>query len=251
MKPTLILILFSLFLSHNLFALNLKKSDFSFALGVQGSAILHKRGITTYNGYQVTPIYSLNLFSKNLLLAGSSLYFKKVLSEKSHIWFRLNGSATPDRPLYYTTTSEEDSILREDTSEFDIIYQYNLKRSSYFRFVFSKDLVAHGGNYMELKTRYNIIDISSRGLVEIGVYGAIGFGDSNHNEYLYGTGANRNGLNNIEYGLSITSTKAIDNLWPTLKLTKFEVLGDENRSAAYVEDKAGFNIEALIAFKVW
>lgn len=251
MKNKKIILVLTILFSSKLLAINFDKENFSLALGAQGSSLLYKRGIVTYSGYQIIPIYSLNLFNENLLLAGSGLYYKLQASEKSHFWFRLNGNSTPDRPLYSTVDNQDERVERKETSEFDIFYQYEFERSSYLRFNYSKDLKAHKGNYYEFKFRYNIVDISNKGLFEIGTFVSLGYGDQRHNEYFYGNGASKSSLNNAEYGISVTSSKAIDNFWPTLKLTRFEILGDENQNASFVREKSSFTVEALVAFKVW
>lgn len=227
------------------------KKDFSVAIGAQGNSLLYKRGIITHKGYQVFPIYAVSLFNPNLLLAGSALYYKLNLGEKFSVRTRLNFDATNDEPLYYTNEDEEDRVRRDKTNELDFFLQYDFTHSSYIRFQSSKDLVAHKGSYYELKIRYDLLDQGEKRLVQPGLFISAGYGDKDHNTYLYGIGANKDSVNNIEYGFSITSPRAIDNFWPTLKITKFEILGDENRSGSFVQEREGFSVEALMAFKAW
>ena len=49
----------------------------------------------------------------------------------------------------------------------------------------------------------------------------------------------------------MTSPDVIDYFWPTLKVSSFEILGEQNRSASFVTDKKGFQVELLFAFKLF
>lgn len=244
MKKIILLLL----VSNSLYAFS--KKDLSLALGAQTSSLTYKRGIITHKGYQIIPIYALSLFHKNIFAAGSALYYQVKLNEKIKLTSRLNFNSTNDRPLFYSNEDEEDRIRRDRTSEFDTFIQYDFTDASFIRLDYSKDLVAHKGNYAAIKFRYDLINSKNRMLFEPGFFISTGMGDQNHNEYLYGLGAS-SGKNNIEYGFSITSSKAIDNLWPTLKVTQFEILGQGNKNASYVQETKGFSIEALFAMKVW
>lgn len=242
---TLILLLV---VSSSLFAFS--KKDLSLALGAQASSLTYKRGIITHKGYQVVPIFALNLFSEDLFIAGSGLYYKMNLTKNLNFMTRLNLNSTNDRPLFYSNEDEVDRVRREKTNELDFFVQYDFSFASYIRLDYSKDLTAHKGQYVALKLRYDLINSKSKELIEPGIFVSAGHGDKEHNDYLYGEGA-KSGMNNVEYGVSITSTKAIANFWPTLKITEFQILGDENKKASFVQETKGFSIEALFAMKVW
>ncbi|MCB0356875.1 MAG: hypothetical protein KDD40_07705 [Bdellovibrionales bacterium] len=241
--------------SFSLQATAFSKKDFQFAVGGQYQSILQKRGIVTYKGYQVLPIYSIQLWNPNLLVAGSSLYYTHILVNPKHRFrLRLNLDSTLDRPLYYTSEKENERIRREETSEFDIFYEWRRSNDDHIRLQFSQDLVAHNGFYTELyfhKKLFNLLMAkNNKALLQPGVFAALGGGNKNHNEYLYGVGASHYSLTNLQYGFAVTSPSAIDVFWPTFKITRFELLGEENRRASYVREREGWQVELLFAFRV-
>ncbi len=231
-----------------------EKRHFGIAAGLQASSLLYKRGIITYKGYQVFPIYSVQLFNPNLLIAGSAIYLKTpLIGENFFIRTRLNFGATPDKPLYETDEDEDERVERDTTNELDIYVEKHYANGSFLRGQISKDLKAHNGYYYEMFARVSLINfdkVSEPALLNVGLFASAGYGDEKHNEYLYGIGANKSGLNNLEYGLSITSPRAIDSFWPTLKISTFQILGD-NKEGSFVRETTGTSIEALFAFKVW
>jgi hypothetical protein len=232
------------------------KKDFSLALGVQANSLLYKRGIVTYGGHQVSPLLSVTLFNPNFLFAGSALYYKYHLNQENFILrSRLNINATPDQPLYYTNEQEGKRVKRDSTSELDLYLEYKDEKNIYLRLQSSTDLVASHGQYFESFIHLPLFNFSSGpnkdSLLLLGLFTALGYGDLNHNEYLYGEEAQGWSINNVEYGLSLRSPKVIDMFWPTFKITRFEILGNKNRNASYVDEKEGWSIEALVAFKAW
>lgn len=231
-----------------------KKSNLQVAAGAQFNSLLYKRGIITYQGHQAIPIYAISLFNPNLLLAGSALYFKHNLTNNLNIRTRLHFDSSQDRPLYYTSERMDSRIRREITNELDFFLEYNFDQGHYLRYELSKDIKTHHGVYHEIRGRLALADFfkgtNQHPLIQPGFFTAIGHANKEHNLYFYGPGA-KSGLNNIEYGLYITSPKVIDVFWPTLKLTRFEILGEENRRAGHVQQKAGYSLQVLMAFRVW
>ena len=231
------------------------KKDLNIALGAQASSLLYKRGIITYGGHQITPILSVTLFNPNLLLAGSALYYKHALSEKFFLRTRINTNSTLDRPLYYTDEREGERVQRDKTSELDFYFEYINDNTTYMRLQSSTDLVANNGQYFELYSHLPVFNFSTglnkESLFLLGAYASIGYGDLKHNEYLYGDGASGWSLNNYEVGLTVRIPKVIDIFWPTFKLSRFEILGQGNRNASFVEEKHGWAVELLAAFRVY
>lgn len=248
------IVLFSLCLSLSSHAAVFEKRHFGAAVGAQASSLLYKRGIITYKGYQVFPIYSVQLFNPNLLIAGSAIYLKTQLGDENFfLRTRVNFGATPDRPLYETDEDEDERVERDQTNELDIYLEKHFENGSFARGQISKDLKAHNGYYYEMFARVSLVNMnkaSDPALINIGLFASAGYGDEKHNEYLYGAGADKASLNNFEYGLSITSPKVIDSFWPTLKISTFQILGD-NKEGSFVRETTGTSIEALFAFKVW
>ncbi len=234
----------------------LKWDEFHVALGGQAESQIYKRGIITYGGSQALPIYAITLFNPDLILAGSALYYKRQFFNKNlFIRTRLNFDSTNDSPLYLTSEKKDDRIRRESTAEFDLFLEYLFPNESFLRLNVSQDLIAHKGHYLELRGRLALFDWlknpGEKALIQPGLFFAAGYGDSKHNEYFYGAGANTSSFNNIEYGLSVTSPKVIDLFWPTFTISRFNLLGENNKNGSYVQEKNGWAVQALFAFKVW
>lgn len=246
----LLIILFPLTLKANFF----KNDHLSGALGFQGNSILHKRGIITYDGHQLFPIYSINLFNPNLLIAGSAIYYRHQFLENFFIRSRFNFDSTGDDPLYETEEKENERVRRETTSEFDLYFEYVTQNQSFLRFQISQDLSAHNGQYFELRGRFALFDFLKRDkelpLIQPALFSSIGSGTREHNQYFYGNSAS-SGINNFEFGLSIGSPQVIDVFWPTFKVTYFQISGQRNRNAEFVQEKDGVAIEMLMAFKIF
>lgn len=224
------------------------KKEFELAVGATSTSINHKRGIITYGGYQVLPLLSVKLFNPDLLFAGSSLYYKLRLgSEKFLLRSRLTFNSTKDTPLTYTTEDEDERVRRDKTSELSLFLEYNFEDGHYILFESTKDLVAHSGEYFELKSRIALLDLK----LQPGIFFAIGYGDSRHNLYLYGENAAGSGVNNIEYGIDITSPRAIENFWPVFKITRFELVGEDNKKASFVDETSGYAAQLLMAFRIY
>lgn len=247
-------------MSATLFASNLmaevffKKEELHFAIGINYSSLSQKRGIITNKGYLAAPLYSINLFNPDLVLAGSSLYFKQQIRETQALRVRLQSNATGDQPLYYSTEKEEERVRREKTSELSFYYELSSKENSHLRIQFTKDLKAHKGTYIELFTHLALVDMyvskDSKRLAQLGVFASIGGGDEKHNQYLYGGSFNSFQKTNYQIGIAVLSPDVIDQFWPSLKITKFGLLGDA-KNGTYVNEAEGVNIELILAKKLF
>lgn len=253
-NPILSFLSFFLFFTSNLMAQDFfNTEDFHFALGANYTSLSQKRGIITNKGYLVLPLYSINLFNPDLVLAGSSLYFKQKLSDSQALRFRFQSNATGDHPLYYTTEKEEERIRREKTSELSFYYEISSEENSHLRIQYSKDLKAHKGAYVELYTHLSLFDLytkNSKRLAQLGIFASIGGGDKKHNQYLYGGNFDSFQESNYQIGIAILSPDVIDQFWPTLKITKFGLLG-EAKSGSYVDETDGISLEILLAKKLF
>ncbi|MEZ4872056.1 MAG: hypothetical protein R2827_07395 [Bdellovibrionales bacterium] len=120
----------------------------------------------------------------------------------------------------------------------------------------SQDLTAHGGTYFELYSKVALGQFykdekTGKAKVQPGFFFAFGGANEPHNRYLYGDGAASGGVTNIRYGLSIASPAKSDVFWPVIRITRFELLGDENKSAALVRETSGWHAEATMVWKVF
>lgn len=226
-------------------------------IGVGGMAysVLYKRGIVTYGGSQFLPLYFVERKDLGLLLAGTSLYYSTYFSEQFLFRGRINFNSTPDDPFLVTQEEREARVVRERTSEFDLTIEYQIPGESFVRILLSQDLKAHLGHYFEVRARWGIVDLyraaGERPLANLGVFSALGYGDHQHNAYLYGPGAGHSSVNNIEYGVSVTSPKVIDAFWPTFRVSRFELVGNDNLKGGYVQEASGWAVEALAAFALF
>lgn len=227
-------------------------NNWKVALGGIATTQNVKRGMITYKGHQVVPIYSVEKEGLPFLLAGTSFYYRREVSENIILRSRIRFNATGDRPSYFTETDESETIKRDHSTEWDI-YLEHLTQDHYYRLEVSRDLTSHESHYYELHLRqavYNYKRPGMKAVIQPSIFASVGYADRAHNQYLYGNSA-VSGLNNYEVGLIIASPNVIDPFFPTLKLSYFEILGDENRSAGYVEDKSGISFELLLAFRVY
>ncbi len=231
------------------------REDFKVVAGVQSQSLLTKRGIITYEGFQATPIVAVQLFHPDWLATASALYFSHNLSEHWILRGVLNGNATTDRPLFITSEGEADRVRRPKTTELDVYVEYRLENQSFVRWQYSQDLQAHKGYHTELVGRLSLFDWKPRKTgnlsIQPGLFASLGLGNSAHNQYLYGQGANPTGLNFVEYGVWTASPESIDVFWPTLKVSHFQILGNGNANASYVQEQAGWQASLLVAFKVF
>lgn len=250
-----LLLLAALFVSPFAQAEMFSMDHFEVAVGAKVQSLLHKRGIITYEGFQATPVISVQLFHPDLLLLGDQLYYQRALGDKWTFRTRFDFDAAGDEPLYETSEKEEDRIRREQTSELDLFIEYAVYGDSFLRLQMSQDLKEHKGLYFELRGRVALYDIlrapGEKALLQAGAFAAIGHGNKDHNQYMYGLGADKTGFNNFEWGVSLTSQKVIDVFWPTLKITRFHLLGEENKTASFVQERDGWAVELLAAFQVW
>lgn len=230
------------------------KDKFPAAVGVQAKGLLYKRGMTTYEGVQIGPIFSMQLYFEDLLLAGSAIYYKYKVSKNFVLRTRLNFNATDDEANFPEEIDSNRNGKRRNTTELDLYVERYFHDDSFLRFQISKDLVAHHGLYSELFGRLSVLEVlkhkNGYSLLNLGLFALIGHGEKSHNVYLYGDGAASASFNNFEYGISITSPAVIDSFWPTLKVSQFQILGD-NLAGSYVDEGKGISVELLAAFKVW
>lgn len=226
------------------------------AIGAEYFSNMSKRGIITYGGQQLIPIYSLDLGSPDLQLVGSAITFRTPLKDENWLFrSRLYFDSTLDQPLYFTEEEKkEDRVRREITHELDLFLEYRFQQRGELTLMISQDLSAHSGTYGEISGRLvlgNFLPKNNSSLLQPALFATLGGGTQNHNSYLYGEGASGLSLTNYSVGLSISSPAVIDIFYPVVKITYFKVLGDENRSASHVKERSGWQALALFAFRVF
>lgn len=234
-----------------------QKKDFAVALGAEYISLLERRGMIVYEGYQLFPIYSVDLFNPDFQLVGSTLNYR-WRSEDRRLTFRsrLNLDSTNDSPLYETSEKEKDRIRRSTTSEIEGHVEWYAFQQLELSGNIGQDIGAHGGTHAEITTRVIVGNFwrkeNGGAMIQPAFFGTLGGATESHNRYLYGTGA-EGGLSHYAYGFSISSPAVIDTFYPVLKITRFGLLGDSNRSASLVrsDEKEGWQALVLAAFRVW
>ena len=194
-----------------LFSLTSSASEWKVALGGIATTQNVKRGMITYKGYQVVPIYSVEKEGSPFMLAGTSFYYRKEVKENIFLRSRIRFNATGDRPSYFTETDEDETIKRDRSTEWDIFLEH-LTKDHYYRLEVSRDLTSHRSNYYELHLRqaiYNYERPGMKAVIQPSIFASVGYGDRDHNQYLYGSSA-VSGLNNYELGVIIASPNVID-----------------------------------------
>lgn len=227
-------------------------NEWKVAVGALSKSLNTKRGMITYQGHQISPIFSIEKEGLPLMIAGSSLYYRQKIEGDFFVRSRLHFNATGDHPAYFTETPESETLQREQTNEWNVYLEHQ-NNEHYIRFELSRDLNAHESNYFEVHSRFALFDYKKPGMkavIQPSIYAAIGNGDEEHNQYLYGQSA-QSGVNHYELGFVIASPNVIDPFFPTLKLNYFEILGDDNREAEFVEHKQGISFEFLFAFRIF
>jgi hypothetical protein len=224
---------------------------FKFALGAEYLSNLQKRGATLYDSYQVIPIYSAEIFSKNLVAVGTSLNFKHQLSNRMLYRAILNLNATGDEPLYETGEEFDKQIARDKTTEVDQRFEYGLPMYGEVYLHYSKDVAAHWGSYTELGLRAVLVTIETQKLNwQASLTATVGGGNKFHNRYLYGANA-RYGSTNYSLGVSLAAPPAIDHYFPVVEVKHYKLAGAAKNGVLVADKQEGVQVIALFAVKVF
>jgi len=230
-----------------------KYNYFKFSIGAEYLSNLNKRGATFYDSYQVIPIFSIDLFSKDLFIVGTSLNYRHKINNYLLYRAKLNINATGDKPLYKTGLEINKLDQKAKTNEIDNILEIRSKKQGEISLLISKDLQAHNGSYLELKIRKIAFNQKVGKLnFQTALFTSIGAGTKAHNKYLYGEGSSAFSLTNYSYGLSISAPPAIDYIYPVLNIKRYGILGSKNKNASLVRDNnSNWQIIALFAFNIF
>ena len=250
-----LLLIFCVSFSLNAHADFFQKKDFKLSLGIQGRSLLYKRGMLLYSGVQPIPILAVDVFNPNLIFTLGKIYFKQpLIKDRLNLRLNLAMNAIGDKPLIKSAAEENSYPEREKSTELECYIEYIFEGGSFSRLSIHRDFTTHKSNYYEAGFNINLSSLigpsEKKGMWQPGAFINLGHGDGKHNEFLYGEGANVASLNNLEYGLIIHSPKVIDIFWPTVKLTSFQILGDENKSGSLVQKTRQFSFEFLIAKQI-
>lgn len=212
----------------------------SLNLGFRYSSILQNRGLVLYRDFQIDPTIAIFFFDDRLEFVGDSIGYRDFIYE-DRIRLRTRIVSITDKPLFPSYESlRAGRPTRSDSYEWSnraelFLPGYNDRYWGELDIGFAKDLSTHHGTYIDLQAKLKLFDFRVPGLktkVEPNFSTSVGWGDSAHNQYLYGPSANEGSLNNFSAGLWLAFPEEADRFYPVIQLTHFEVLG-QNRNAEF------------------
>jgi len=194
------------------------------------------RGATIYGHPFIFPFVSLSFKSRFFVLDGRGARLRYSLSDK----FRLMGGIsyfTDGTPLKLFGDQAPHRNQRDFSLEPWVNLTYALKVIK-FHVRYFQDVIEHFGQYGELRVDLGAPPIFSnkRPLMITTLGTSLGFGSTAHSQYLYGP-EGAGGVSNLGVGLSFVFPELFTNITPVASVRWSTILGDSNRSGAYVSDK--------------
>lgn len=230
----------------------------SINLGIRYSSLLQNRGVIFYRDFQVDPVVALFFFDDKLEFLGDSIGFRDFIwGEKLRARTRI--AAISDQPLFPAHKSLKDSSpQRKRSYEWNsrlewFLPAYNGKYLAEVDLGYSKDIGQSHGNYFELSAKAKLFSFHTKalGAIEPNLFSTLGYGDGRHNLYFYGPGAGSAGFNSLAYGLWMNFPDNADRYFPIVQLSRFQVLGGENRAARYALGRSeGWLLSFIATFGV-
>jgi hypothetical protein len=225
----------------------------SLNIGIRYSSILERRGVTLYNDFQVDPVFGIFLLDDKVEIFGDSIsYHDFVFEDKIRLRTRLQQIS--DKPLFPSYASVKDNYPeRNDSFEWVVgaeffLPSYDNDYKAEIDLTYAKDLKEHFGNYLDVLAKVKVYEFNLFNYrIEPNVFGSVGWGDSAHNQYLYGPSASQDGFNNANYGLWFAFPDEADRYYPILLLSHYSVLGSQNRNAEYARGRNEGYLFSLIA----
>lgn len=254
----LVLVLF-VFLSHRCLAESeeFRKSPHkkgtvsSINVGGRYSSLSEFRGVIFYRDFQIDPVLSAFFFDDKLEFSGDSLGYRDFVMED---WMRLRTRVhvISDQPLFPAYDSVKVNFGRKTTFEWSngmefFFPGYNENYLGELDVEWSKDFVAHNGNYVEATAKLKLFHFRAlEMLLEPNFVTALGWGDSAHNQFYYGPSMSKDGLTNVSYGLWLAFPEEADRYFPIIQLTHFQTIGDFSRGEFAINRNEGW-VFSLIA----
>lgn len=230
----------------------------SLNLGIRYSSILQSRGVVLYRDFQIDPVVGAFFFNDKLEYLGDSIGCRDFVFEDI-VRLRTKIVAISDKPLFPVNKSVVfDSPKRSESYEWsnkiEIFFPgYNERYNSELNIEYAADFKAHHGRYAEFLFKTKITDFSvpvGQVKLEPNLFGSIGWGDSNHNEFFYGPSARENGLNNISVGIWTVFPEEADRSFPVIFLKYFKTL-DRFSRAEYANGRGeGWLFSVIATFGV-
>lgn len=228
-------------------------------LGLRYSSLLESRGVIFYRDFQIDPVVGLFFFDDRVEFLGDSLGFRDFVAGK---WLRLRSRlvSISDNPLFPANESiKAESPDRKDTYEWNnraefFIPGYDENYLAEFDIGHSKDFSAHRGNYIDAQAKVKIyrFRVPLVGtLIEPNFFSSLGWGDSAHNSYFYGSDRNSSGFNNFSYGLWFAFPEEADRFYPIIQVRHFQAIGDYKNGQYSKGRNEGWLFSFIATVGVW
>jgi len=247
----IILISLCLYLIHPIKALasseNFELKEFnscsfcSFKIGFKLQSLTDHRGVITEPNAQVMPGVAAYFFNDQLEVIPTSLSFFHYIDEPN-IRFRYRLYQITDKPMVKLQSQDTSSYIhRENTIEaqFRIETFWGGNSDDYvaeFDLAYSKDIKTHWGDYFEILTKFKLESfvLSEYNLVlEPNFFASLGWGNSSHNQYVYGPQAQQSTFNNYAYGLWLAIPNRADRYYPIVMIKHFQTMNSDLKQADY------------------
>lgn len=228
-------------------------------LGVRFSSVVENRGVIFYNDFQIDPVVGLFFFDDRVEYLGDSFGFRDFVAGN---WLRLRTRlvSISDNPLFPARDSiRTGSPDRKDTFEWSnraefFIPGYDENYLGEFSVGYAKDISAHDGQYLDAQAKIKIyrFRLPLLGtLIEPNFYSSLGWGDSAHNRYFYGSSQDTSGFNNFSYGLWFAFPEEADRFYPIVQIRHFETLGRFKSGEFSTNRNEGWLMSFIATVGVW
>ncbi len=233
------------------------------SIGLKYKTNLMERGAVFYKNWQVLPVLYFGLFKNKLQVAPSKIEYNDFLVGNT-IRGRTGLQLFTDDFLISTGAGR--TVRNSRTTTVEWVNTLELFLPNYvgnlvtLQFWAAKALDQHKGVYAKFDFAVSIIKFlkdkardRALALVEPQIFASIGFGDSRHNHYLYGTNVpNESALTDFEVGLRIVSPSKFDRYFPAFELSYFSVLDKDLKNGnLLVNDTSGYRAELTFAINIY
>lgn len=218
------------------------------------------RGARFYDALTTSPVVYLGAFDRRLEFFGNSLEFNDFLLD-GILRGRTKVSFFGDEPAVVYGQPKGFRNSRETALELTQTLQWFIpdwdRYLGQWDFSIAKEIKEHFGVYLETTARLNLHKFHlSDGVTKLipQAFVRFGFGDGQHNRYLYGQlapGSGGAGLNHFAVGFMVVAPPTIDPHYPILELGYYRILGDFRNGLLVVDKPQGIALTATFAMQVF
>lgn len=210
------------------------------SIGAGFASALEKRGVRSYEDFQIAPIVTAYFFDKKFEYLTDRLGYRQFLIEDKLRW-RSSAIYISDDPLFPKRKSLQ-NFDRESTFEWVNRLEYYLPSYSEYGgeidLELAKDVKEHSGIYADISVKFKLFEyrwnIITRDNSEFNIFATLGWGNENHNQYFYGPGA-RAGITHLSTGFWVNFPERADRYTPIVMLKYYQVLDSQNKTQAYAK----------------